>query len=1089
MIPASTIQLDSRKALDFVAALLALRPGYLPEWLPSEKGADVAVTQIAACYLEAIAQRLNQAPEKNKLAFLDLLGVQLTPAQASRAPIVFRLASNAADFRLPAGTRIAAAPPPGQTDQIIFETERATGLSAATIAEVFSLWPGRDQYIDHIDPSTGLVKLPFKPFAKSQLEDTPHIIYIAHDTMLALAGESRVKVDFNLATVGNSQLTVFWEYWDGKIWREFLLMRPECGTSEAEQYDTTTGLTRNGFFHLTTDCAKTSKKTKGGIEAFWIRGRLTERLPLDPSRILPRVDRIKLSTDIKRLFSFTVSTTSKANTEGIDLSVKAVTQGGMPLLRANLTPSNLSQSESLNDAAVFSLANGRDEPVSITADFVDLNTKLAVEQRVEILLADEGLTYELNFGLSGLSPDKAFADTVAIDLSKAFYPFGVQPVPGSAFYFTNEEIFSKPGAKVRVFVCRATPKEENPPALTHIIAWEYWNGTHWDALFQTTELADAGTALMSFTVPSDMVRTKINNEEALWMRARLVSGGFEVTKSFGTDPPVSVKIIQPPALSDFLFDYSWQGKEFSPEHVLTYNDFQYQDHTEDAKWPGNTFLPFRLVGDMTPALYLGFDKKPPEDFLGVLFDITEQPGDINGPALLWEYWDGIAWQNLVVHDETRNFRLPGIVSFIGPDDSSPLARFEKKLWWLRARLKEDGPPGEPTIKGIFANAVWAIQHQTIVDEPLGVSTGQPNRVFKFRQFPVLKDEQVEVREIAGARANVEWRIVALEVFGGDRGMLQDVETMLARDGAQTDIQMGDLRLRRDRNKRVSEVWVRWYGKRHLFYSGPSDRHYVVERARGRLLFGDGDHGKAPPLGAAIAARKYVTGGGLMGNLPARKISQGGGDTESPRELATRGPQTIHHRGRAIAPQDFETLAKEANASVAAARAISCRNPEGRTVPGWVTVVIIPQSADPRPWPSFGLREEVQKFIAARAASDIAGANHIFVTGPDYVEVDVNATIVPIDPAEAGDVERRAREALEQFLHPLLGGPENNGWPAGRDVFLSDVAAILERVAGVDYVAELSLLLNGVLQRESVAVPEDRIVVAGNLRLKMMEAAT
>src|SRR5205823_5832027 len=124
--------------------------------------------------------------------------------------------------------------------------------------------------------------------------------------------------------------------------------------------------------------------------------------------------------------------------------------------------------------------------------------------------------------------------------------------------------------------------------------------------------------------------------------------------------------------------------------------------------------------------------------------------------------------------------------------------------------------------------------------------------------------------------------------------------------------------------------------------------------------------------------------------------------ESPRELVTRGPQTIHHRGRAIALQDFETLAKEANASVATTRAISCRNPEGQTVPGWVTVVIIPQSADPQPWPSFGLREEVQAFIAQRTVSDVAGANHIFVTGPDYVPVDVNATIVPIDPAEAGD---------------------------------------------------------------------------------------
>ena len=45
-------------------------------------------------------------------------------------------------------------------------------------------------------------------------------------------------------------------------------------------------------------------------------------------------------------------------------------------------------------------------------------------------------------------------NTVAtkLDLTKAFYPFGQQPQPGSAFYFSSEEVFSKPGAAVDVAV-------------------------------------------------------------------------------------------------------------------------------------------------------------------------------------------------------------------------------------------------------------------------------------------------------------------------------------------------------------------------------------------------------------------------------------------------------------------------------------------------------------------------------------------------------------------------------------------------------------------------------------------------------------
>ena len=100
--------------------------GYVPEWLPAERGADAALLQIAAHYLQAIARRLNQAPDKNKLAFLELAGVRLVPAQPARAPVVFVLADDAADVRLPAGTRLAAPPPPGGTAQIIYETERSS---------------------------------------------------------------------------------------------------------------------------------------------------------------------------------------------------------------------------------------------------------------------------------------------------------------------------------------------------------------------------------------------------------------------------------------------------------------------------------------------------------------------------------------------------------------------------------------------------------------------------------------------------------------------------------------------------------------------------------------------------------------------------------------------------------------------------------------------------------------------------------------------------------------------------------------------------------------------------------------------------
>lgn len=135
-------------------------------------------------------------------------------------------------------------------------------------------------------------------------------------------------------------------------------------------------------------------------------------------------------------------------------------------------------------------------------------------------------------------------------------------------------------------------------------------------------------------------------------------------------------------------------------------------------------------------------------------------------------------------------------------------------------------------------------------------------------------------------------------------------------------------------------------------------------------------------------------------------------------------------------------------------------------------------------PSTGLRHAIEAFIDERAPADLADANRIQVIGPDYYPIDVSATIVPAPSAAPGDVERAARAAVARFLHPLFGGPRGRGWDLGRDIFLSDLAAVLAQVAGVDYVEELALLHQGVPFGERVPIAADRIAVAGTIALTL-----
>jgi hypothetical protein len=1062
--------LDPRVARQIRDELLARRPAYVPDWLPSADGPDAALAWIAGRYLETLLQRLDLAPEKNRMAFLDLLRIDLVPAQPARAPLVFQLGAQAPAATLPAGSRVAAPPPPESTQQIVFETERAAGLSAARLQQVVSLWPGRDQFIDHsADFAAGL---PIHPFQHALLADTPHTLYIAHDTLLHFDAQVLLDVQVDLVTPSSAPLPITWEYWDGTVWRSFKGMRPGCEGQTETNPDGTHGLTRSGRFRLEADCAQTAKTKVDGLDAYWIRGRLTEPLPLDPTRVLPVVDDLKLAVHVTR----------------------PLPAPALPLLLLT----GVAALHEISPAA-FAPAPAAEQPAA--ASFaVNLPTPCSVA--------------------GGLEPEKAFFGAEKLDTSKAFYPFGQAPKPGDAFYLASEEILAKPGAEVTVRVClaEATPAASldftNKTALPLAVAWEYWNGSLWQALpilSGETYAGDdpdlfKGSGTFRFLVPDDVAATKVNEQEARWIRARIQSGGFGFTATatfdtHGGTSTLTFVVPQAPALAQLRLGYAWEYGPFPAERVLTYNDFQYADRTEEAKWPGLTFAPFAPVAGSTPALYLGFDRQLPVDRLNFFFDVLEQRGDVRGPDLVWEAWNGFDWSRLTVEDETANLRVPGMVSLIGPEDAAAAARFGEPLYWLRGRLAEDGPPGEPTLLGIFPNAVWASQWETVANEPVGTASGIPHQALSFRRFPVLAGEQVEVQELAGARANVEWRILARDLLG--EPAIRDLEEMLALEGNQTEVEKAPLRLRRDRNKKVIEAWVRWEPREDFLRSGPLDRHYVLERSRGRLHFGGGGQGRVPPPGAAVVARGYRTGGGSQGNVAALAVKQvlagvagvekawnprpaeGGADAETIEALAARGPLTLARRGRALTAAGIESLAREVSPAVAVARVVPALDPSGRELPGWVTLILIPQSDEPRPWPSLGLRDRVRVAVEARAGADFAAAGHLYVTGPDYLPVDVDATVSPVDPAAAGAVEQDVRAALESFLHPLHGGPERQGWAPGRGVYLSDVAATIERVPGVDYVSELALLAGGELQGEQVAVPRDRIAVAGTLRIKLV----
>jgi hypothetical protein len=82
-----------------------------------------------------------------------------------------------------------------------------------------------------------------------------------------------------------------------------------------------------------------------------------------------------------------------------------------------------------------------------------------------------------------------------------------------------------------------------------------------------------------------------------------------------------------------------------------------------------------------------------------------------------------------------------------------------------------------------------------------------------------------------------------------------------------------------------------------------------------------------------------------------------------------------------------------------------------------------------------------------------------LTGYRPLPVAVGAGLYLTDDGVPAAVSAAAVSALDQFFDPLTGG-RGAGWPFGRSLFVSDVAAALDGLPGVDFVTSVTISLTG-----------------------------
>ncbi|MCW5809179.1 MAG: putative baseplate assembly protein, partial [Deltaproteobacteria bacterium] len=690
----------------------------------------------------------------------------------------------------------------------------------------------------------------------------------------------------------------------------------------------------------------------------------------------------------------------------------------------------------------------------------------------------------------------AYANGQRADFARDVVVFGERPVKGTTFHVALDHALALPGNTVSLRFVVASPgkTEAGTPAVK--LAWELWSPDGVVAIGtsdstgavsagftdETRAFTREGAGMVRFAVPAAVTPGTVGEVTSRWLRVTIREGAYGKDAALDNGK-VTLPVWNPPAVSAAGVGWS-SAAGLAPSRVVR----------GTARSLDRLALPAPLyVGapemvdtgaaapDGDPSLHLGFDDRfgaavaaiyvqvlPPAGPAPSTYDAPLAPR--RPPAPQWQYWSGARWTNLTVEDGTRGLQRSGIVRFVPPADAARIRQFGRELYWYRAvaplpaALPPNTPPFDPmpVLGRIALNTMWAEHAHATPLEVAGGSTGIAGQTFLLSQTPVLDGQRVEVAEpepVASERARLELaEALVVERTGG---------VPYAGEPRGEQVPVG--------------YWVTWDEVPDFWASGPADRHYTLDRARGEIAFGDGTRGMIPPRGLRNVRARYRSGGGAAGNVPPRTLVQlkttvpavkavanlepaaGGGDAEATVATMDRASRAIRHKGRAVTATDFSDLALESSTAIARAVAITpsfwpidqgegpVTTPQVLQRAGHVIVVVVPATPVAGASPSLDLLAETEAYLRARAAPAVS----IRVIGPCWVPVDVVAHVVPRSLDEAEVALAGAHEAIRRLLDPLVGG-DGAGWPFGRRPRDSDVVAAVGAVRAVEHLSYLQV---------------------------------
>ena len=276
MAPIPAPNLDDRSFQDIVDEAKRLIPRYTPEWTNhnvSDPG--VALIELFAWMSEMVLFRVNQVPDRLYVHFLNLVGVEPFPPSVARVDLTFWLSAVLDQtIVVAAGTEVSTATSQadlstGGPQAVVFATmhdlvisppEMIGALTITAAGRVADVW-------DDLRFAGSSARC----FASDPLTPGDALYIGLADDTSGLALRMGISAQAEGIGVDPHDPPLIWESWNGEGWVELTVYS-----------DSTGGLNRAGDIVVLVG-PEAELLTLGGIAAYWLRARLLQAKPGQPT--------------------------------------------------------------------------------------------------------------------------------------------------------------------------------------------------------------------------------------------------------------------------------------------------------------------------------------------------------------------------------------------------------------------------------------------------------------------------------------------------------------------------------------------------------------------------------------------------------------------------------------------------------------------------------------------------------------------------------------------------------------------------------------------------------------------------------------